>query len=328
MKRILVTGGAGYIGSHTAKHLARHGYEPVVFDNLATGHRWAVAWGPLIEGDLSDRAALRRALHGIDAVMHFAAHAFVGESMLQPAKYFHNNTVNTLNLLEAMLDQGVNTLIFSSSCATYGIPSSLPITEAHPQNPVNPYGESKRMAEQLIRWFGEVHGLRWIALRYFNAAGADPDGDLGEAHSPEPHLVPNLIAAALGHQPALDVFGTDYDTPDGTASRDYIHVSDLAEAHLLALKQLELEPLRLALNLGSGRATTIRQMVSAAEDLIGREVPVRHLPRRPGDPPSLLADFTLARQLLGWQPCHSSTTEILSSALAWHTRCHSRGATP
>ena len=238
--RILVTGGAGYIGSHTAKLLAAAGHEPVIFDDLSQGHEWAVKWGPLERGSLSDPERLAEvfARRKIDAVVHFAANALVGESMTNPAKYFQNNTVGTLNLLNAMREAGVGTIVFSSTCATYGDPIRVPIDETHPQSPVNPYGESKLMVEKILRWYGDSYGLRWMALRYFNAAGADPDGEIGEDHDPESHLIPLVIGAALGTRPPVKIFGTDYPTPDGTAVRDYVHVMDLADAHLRAIERL------------------------------------------------------------------------------------------
>ena len=252
--RILVTGGAGYIGSHTAKLLATSGHEPIVFDDLSQGHEWAVKWGPLERGSLADRARLADVFsrYDIDGVVHFAASALVGESMTNPGRYFENNTVGTLNLLEAMRAAGVGRLVFSSTCATYGNPVHVPIDETHPQAPVNPYGESKLMVEKMFRWYGEIHGLRWMALRYFNAAGADPDGEIGEDHDPESHLIPLVIGAALGTRPPVKIFGTDYPTPDGTAVRDYIHVADLADAHLRALDRLGAGEASQAINLGTG----------------------------------------------------------------------------
>src|SRR2546423_8156125 len=238
--RVLVTGGAGYIGSHTAKVLAHSGFEPIVLDNLSTGHRWAVKWGPLVEGDLGDSALIHEVIksHRIQAVVHFAGFAYVGESMHRPRQYFRNNVTYTLRLLDAMTDTCVKHIMFPSSCATYGIPASVPIREEHVQTPINPYGESKRMVERILAWYGEAYGLRWTALRYFNAAGADPEGELGEDHSPETHLIPLAISAALGLIPSVEIYGTDYETPDGTAIRDYIHVTDLAEAHLQAWRYL------------------------------------------------------------------------------------------
>src|SRR6185369_9403550 len=273
---ILIVGGAGYIGSHTAKLVAASGRRPVVFDNLVYGHRAAVKWGPLVEGDLADPAAIRRALseHAVEAVIHFAAYAYVGESMTDPGKYFRNNVAGTINLLDAMVARGVRHLVFSSTCATYGLPREVPISEDHPQVPVNPYGESKLAVERILHWYGQAHGLRYAALRYFNAAGADPDAEVGEDHDPETHLIPLAIAAARGQGEALSIFGTDYPTPDGTAVRDYIHVADLAQAHVAALAALEKGAASLRLNLGTGRGSSVREVVAAVERATGSKVPV------------------------------------------------------
>ena len=317
---VLVTGGAGYIGSHACKALALGGYEPVAFDNLSNGHPWAAKWGPLIEGDLADADLLLEVIrsHRIDAVLHFAASAYVGESMAQPAKYFRNNVANTLNLLEAMRAAGVPRMVFSSTCATYGIPESIPISEHHPQHPVNPYGESKLMVERMLAWMGRAHGLQWMALRYFNAAGADPDGEIGEDHRPETHLIPLAIETALGRRPELSIFGTDYPTPDGTAVRDYIHVSDLAQAHVRALQHLDAGGSSIALNLGTGTGYSVREVIAAVESAGGLPVAVRAAPRRAGDPPTLLAAAQHARELLGWAPSHSNLREIVDTAWQWH----------
>jgi UDP-arabinose 4-epimerase len=317
--KILVTGGAGYIGSHTAKALRLAGMEPVVFDNLSAGHRWAVQWGPLHEGDLADRPSIEAALDGVDGVVHFAAHAYVGESMLNPGKYFSNNVAGTLNLLEAMRARGVKTIVFSSSCATYGIPGGVPISEQEPQKPINPYGESKLMAERLLQWYGEIHGIHWMALRYFNAAGADPDEEIGEVHDPETHLIPLAIEAALGNRDFLEVYGVDYQTKDGTASRDYVHVSDLADAHVKALRVLAAGHQSLALNLGAGVGRTVREVVTTIEAQAGREVPIRECRRRPGDPAELVADAAKAKEVLGWEPKFSSLESIVKTALKWHS---------
>jgi len=321
-KAILVTGGAGYIGSHACKALARAGHTPVALDNLVYGHRDAVRWGPLVEGDLADRALVAQTLrqHDIAAVMHFAAFAYVGESMTKPEAYFANNVVNSLGLLEAMREAGVRRIVFSSSCATYGVPESVPIREDMPQRPVNPYGESKLMVERLLHWQGVAHGLQHVSLRYFNAAGADPEGDIGEHHEPETHLIPLVLDAALGRRAQVDVFGTDYPTPDGSAIRDYIHVTDLAEAHVLALQHLERGGRSLALNLATGRGHSVREVIAAAERVTGRRVPRREAPRRAGDPPALVADATRASELLGWTPRHSDLDTILATAWAWHRR--------
>src|SRR5437870_2913834 len=318
--RVLVTGGAGYIGSHTAKVLARSGFEPIVLDNLSTGHRGAVKWGPLVEGDISDSELIREVIetHRIQAVVHFAGLAYVGESVRRPRQYFETNVSGTLKLLDAMADMWVKHVVFSSSCATYGIPASVPIREDQLQNPINPYGESKRMVERILAWYGEAYGLRWTALRYFNAAGADPDGELGEKHSPETHLIPLAIQAALGEKPALEIYGTDYLTPDHTAIRDYTHVRDLAEAHVTALRHMLKSPENAAVNLGTGKGHSVRQVVAAVERVSGRRVLVREAQRRPGDPPELVADPAKARELLGWKPRHSSLENIVQTAWNWH----------
>jgi UDP-arabinose 4-epimerase len=319
---VLVTGGAGYIGSHACKALARAGYRPVAFDNLVYGHRWAAKWGPLVIGDLADPEALARvfAEHRIEAVVHFAAYAYVGESMQEPARYFRNNVANTLNLLEAALAHGVGHLVFSSTCATYGLPDSVPISEDTPQRPVNPYGESKLFVERALHWLGVAHGLRSVSLRYFNAAGADPERELGEDHDPETHLIPLVIQSALGVRDPVKVFGTDYPTPDGTAVRDYIHVTDLANAHVAALEYLRAGGASTALNLGTGRGHSVREVIAAVERLSGRPVPAREAPRRPGDPPVLVADAARAGEVLGWHPRLSDLETIVATAWAWHAR--------
>jgi UDP-arabinose 4-epimerase len=318
---VLITGGAGYIGSHSARTLASAGFYPVVVDDLRTGHRSAVRWGPLIETDLADRAALNRVFetYPIAAVIHFAGSAYVGESMDAPQLYFQNNVGSTLSLLETMLDYGVTSIVFSSSCATYGHPKAIPITEEHPQQPVNPYGESKLMVEKMLVWYARAYGLRYTILRYFNAAGADPEGELGEMHDPEPHLIPRVIAAALGSLPTIEVYGTDYDTVDGTAVRDYIHVTDLAEAHVAAMRYLQSGGASAVFNLGTGRGHSVRQVISAIEHVSGRRVPFKDLPRRPGDPAELVADAHEAVQCLAWRPRHSDLNRIVQTAWAWHT---------
>jgi len=319
-KAILVTGGAGYIGSHACKALAGAGYLPVVYDNLSRGHREAVRWGPLVEGDLADGRHLAETLrrHDIAAVMHFAAYAYVGESMAQPGLYFRNNVANSLVLLEAMREAAVKRIVFSSTCATYGTPAAIPIRESAPQQPVNPYGESKLMIERMLHWYGAAHGFAHVALRYFNAAGADPDGEIGEAHEPETHLIPLMLEAAIGRRAAIDVFGTDYPTPDGTAVRDYIHVTDLAAAHVLAVAYLEKGGAGIACNLATGTGYSVREVIAAAERVTGRRIPRREVGRRPGDPPALVADASRARELLGWQPQLSDLDTIIATAWAWH----------
>ena len=317
---VLVTGGAGYIGSHTCKALAHAGYLPVTYDSLEHGHPWAVKWGPLVRGDLADRDLLARTMrdYGVKAAIHFAGYCYVGESMSKPGKYFHNNSVNTLGLLESMLEAGVASIVFSSTCATYGMPAQVPMREQDPQAPINPYGESKLVVEKMLRWWGVAHGLKWIALRYFNAAGADPDGEIGEDHDPETHLIPLTIQAALKERGSLDIYGTDYPTPDGSAIRDYIHVTDLADAHVRALGHLDADGESVALNLGTGSGHSVREVVRMVEAVSGRPVPVRETERRAGDPAELVADARQVAELLGWQPRHSSLRQIIESAWRWH----------
>jgi UDP-arabinose 4-epimerase len=319
-KNILVTGGAGYIGSHACKALAKAGYTPIAYDNLVYGHREAARWGPLVEGDLADRALLAETLDrfAVAAVIHFAAFAYVGESMEKPQLYFHNNVVNTITLLDAMLAAKLRHIVFSSSCATYGTPARVPITEDTPQNPVNPYGESKLICERAIHWYGVAHGMTYAALRYFNASGADPDCEIGEAHDPETHLVPLVLATALGRRAQIDIYGTDYPTPDGSAVRDYIHVQDLAEAHVAALARLLGGGTSLAVNLGTGSGHSVREVIEAAERITGRRIARREMPRRAGDPPVLVADVSQAKALLGWSARLSDLDTILSTAWAWH----------
>jgi UDP-glucose-4-epimerase GalE len=322
LNSVLITGGAGYIGSHSAKELARSGFQPVVLDDLSKGHPWAVKWGPLVKADIGDYDTVREVLRRfrIDAVIHFAADAYVGESMQKPRRYFLNNVRNTLTLLEAVMDAGVRHFVFSSSCATYGIPAAVPISEKQPQFPVNPYGESKRFVERTLWWYGEAYGLKSASLRYFNAAGADPEGELGEDHNPETHLIPLVIHAALGMRPQVEIYGTDYPTPDGTAVRDYIHVTDLAEAHVLTLRHLMEGGENVAVNLGTGRGYSIGEVIAAVSRRSGRNVPAREAARRPGDPPVLVADATQAKQVLGWQPQNSGLDTIVDTALSWQAR--------
>ena len=318
--RVLVTGGAGYIGSHTAKLLVQGGHEPVVFDNLSAGHRWAVQWGPLVQGDLADAGALERAFHQfkIDAVIHFAADAKVGESVLEPRKYYWNNVVNSLRLADAMLEAGVRTIVFSSSAATYGVPAKTPIPEDHPKLPVNPYGESKLVVERMLANYAEAYGLRWAALRYFNACGADPQGELGEEHDPESHLIPLAIQAGLGQRPFVEIYGTDYPTPDGTAIRDYIHVTDLGRAHVRALDYLAAGGTSGALNLGTGQGHSVREVIAAVGKLCHGRVPVREGPRRAGDPPVLVAEVAMAERVLGWRAEFKGLDAIVETAWNWH----------
>jgi len=320
--RVLVTGGAGYIGSHTAKALARAGHEPLVLDNFTSGHRWAVKWGRLLEWDLAASELLPQFLEKerVEAVLHFAASLLVGESVHEPRKYFWNNVVNTLRLLDAMLDAGVKLIVFSSSAAVYGEPAKLPIPEDHGTHPVNPYGETKLMMERTLKWYGNAYGLRWMALRYFNAAGADPEGELGEGHNPETHLIPLVIKAALGLRPQVEIYGTDYPTPDGTAIRDYIDVADLAEAHVRALEYLASGGTSQSLNLGTGQGHSVREVIDAVGKISPHGVPVREAPRRAGDPPELVADSRRAAMVLGWTPQGSGLDAIVESAWAWHSK--------
>ena len=322
---ILVTGGAGYVGSHACKALARAGFLPVTYDNMVHGHERAVRWGPLERGDLLDGDHLSAVLcrYRPSAVMHFAAYAYVGESVNDPAKYYSNNVAGALRLLDAMRASKVDRLVFSSTCAIYGVPGSESIGEDQPQRPVNPYGHSKHMIEQILRDFGHAYGLRSIALRYFNAAGADPEGEIGEDHDPETHLIPLVLRAASDPSSPVTVYGTDYPTADGTCIRDYIHVEDLVNAHLLGLKQLEQGPGALAFNLGTGQGHSVREIIDAAKRITGRDVPTIEGPRRPGDPPRLVANVTRARNLLGWRPKWNQIGAIIETAWRWHGRLDS-----
>ncbi len=317
---VLVTGGAGYVGSHACKGLARHGYVPVTVDNLARGHREAVRWGPLVEADIRDRGALERAfaVHRPVAVLHFAAFTYVGESVGAPADYYGNNLQGTLSLLDTMRGAGCEVLVFSSTCATYGAPRASPIAETHPQQPVNPYGWSKLMSEQFIRDYARAYRLRYATLRYFNAAGADREGEIGEHHDPETHLIPLAIGAALDHARSLAIYGTDYPTPDGTAVRDYVHVDDLAEVHVLALRALVSGRPSMELNVGTGHGYSVREVVREVERATGSRIDARTAPRRAGDPPALVADTALATSTLGWTPRRSDLESIVATALRWH----------
>ena len=320
--RVLVTGGAGYIGSHAAKALAKAGHEPLVLDNLSAGHRWAVKWGPLLEMDLKDaeRLPLLMKQERIEAVMHFAASLLVGESVELPRKYYWNNVVNTLHLLDAMQDAGVKIIVFSSSAATYGNPQQVPIPEDHPKDPVNPYGETKLAMERALQWYGNAYNLKWMALRYFNAAGADKEGELGECHDPEAHIIPLTIKAARGERSHVEIYGTDYPTPDGTALRDYIHVTDLGDAHVRALEHLAGGGQSRALNLGTGQGYSVREVITAVGKISPRPVPFREGPRRAGDPPVLVADASNAAKILGWKPKYSELESIIRDAWNWHSK--------
>jgi UDP-arabinose 4-epimerase len=315
----LVTGGAGYVGSHTAKALARAGHTCVTFDNLSTGHRDFVRWGPLVEGDVRDDAALDAAFseHRVDAVLHFAARAYVGESVSEPSRYYDINIGGTRTLLDAMVRARVKRIVFSSSCAVYGAHGIEPIAERQPTNPINPYGFSKLACERMMDDYEVAHGVRSARLRYFNAAGADPEREIGEHHDPEPHLIPLVLDAAAGRSPRINVFGVDYPTHDGTAVRDYVHVVDLAAAHIAATERLLGGGGSIALNLGAGEGKSVRETILAAESVTGRRIPSLDAPRRRGDPPVLIADTTLAQRTLNWKPARSHLETILRDAWAW-----------
>ena len=319
---VLVTGGAGYIGSHVVKELRRQGYQPLVYDNLSTGHRWAIKGDELIEGDMGDKRYLHEILRKKKplAVMHFAASAIVGESVGRPEFYFRNNVINTFNLLEAMLACEVKYFIFSSSAAVYGNPHQVPIPEDHPLNPVNPYGESKVFVEKALRWYEEAHGLEYISLRYFNAAGADPEGELGEAHNPETHLIPLILAVAAGERPFVEIYGTDYDTPDGTCIRDYIHVTDLAQAHILSLEALLNGATRRVYNLGNQRGFSVSEVVDVARMVTSHPIPVRESSRRKGDPAVLVASSERIKKELGWKPQYDDCKAIVETAWGWEKK--------
>lgn len=317
-KTVFVTGGAGYVGSHCAKAFAQAGWTVVTYDNLSRGHRDLVKWGDLIEGDILDQQALTAAIQRVqpDAVAHFAALAYVAESVAQPDIYYRNNVTGTMNLLDAMVAGGVNRMVFSSSCATYGISNDL-ITEDSAQKPINPYGETKKICEHMIRDYGQAHDIRSVILRYFNAAGCDPDGDTGERHDPEPHVIPLAIRGAMDGTFTFNILGGDYDTPDGTCVRDYVHVSDLGEAHALALKYLSDGGASEILNLGTGHGSSVMQLADAVSRVAGKEVPRVIADRRPGDPPSLVASADKAKRVLGWEPRQSDLDTILTTAWAW-----------
>lgn len=319
MSTILVTGGAGYIGSHTCKALAAQGYTPVVYDNLSEGHAEFVRWGPLVEGELRDEDCLRATFTRFRpaAVIHFAALGYVGESMKDPQAYYENNVAGSLSLLDAMRKEGCNRLVFSSTCAVYGEPAALPISKQTATAPISPYGHSKLMVEQAIADCGRAFGLNSVALRYFNAAGADASGEIGERHIPETHLIPNALMAALDESAVLNVYGNDYPTTDGTCIRDFIHVSDLAEGHINALQYSEEIPGNHVFNLGSGKGVSISELIYEVERQTGRQVKVNWCPRRPGDPPALVADIEATVEVLGWQPENSSLAEIVRTAASW-----------
>lgn len=318
--KVLVCGGAGYIGSHMVRWLRRAGHAVMVFDNLSTGHREAIGDTPLIVGDLLDGESIDKALTGaqVDVVMHFCAKALVGESVADPYQYYDNNLVGTLRLLQAMRRHGVERLVFSSTCAIFGVPQTQRLTEDHPKAPVNPYGASKLMCERLLADAATAYGLRSVALRYFNAAGAAAEGDLGESHDPETHLIPNALRAVLGSGPPLNILGRDYPTPDGTCIRDYVHVEDLAQAHAQAMAYLGAHPGAHAFNLGTERGASVLEVLQSVQRVTGKPVPCVDAPRRPGDPPALVADSTQARTALGWAPRFQDLDAIVESAWRWH----------
>ncbi|HEX2475553.1 MAG TPA: UDP-glucose 4-epimerase GalE [Lacipirellulaceae bacterium] len=319
--RVLVTGGAGYVGSHSAKLLAESGHDVTVVDNLAEGHRAAVGKLPLVVADLLDRERITALIRDkrIEAVMHFAAFAYVGVSVTEPAKYYHNNIVGTLALLDSMREAGVDRIVFSSTCATYGNPQRIPITEDHPQNPISPYGFTKLAIEHALADYSRAYNLGYAALRYFNASGAAADGTIGEDHDPETHLIPLVLQVALGQRPHAEIFGTDYPTPDGTCVRDYIHVDDLATAHLAALENLK-PGNELKLNLGTGQGASVKQVIDRCREVTGHPIPTREGPRRPGDPPELVADPSAAKRALGWEAKHKDVRTIIESAWRWHSK--------
>jgi UDP-glucose 4-epimerase len=324
---ILVTGGAGYIGSHTVLALKQAGYNVVILDNLVYGHRdlvEKVLQVELIVGDTGDRALLDHLFktRDITAVMHFSAYAYVGESVTDPAKYYHNNVLGTLTLLEAMLTASVKKFVFSSTCATYGTPEFVPIPENHPQNPINPYGATKLMVERILSDFDVAYGFKSVRFRYFNAAGANPSGLLGEDHNPETHLIPLVLMTALGKRESISIFGTDYPTPDGTCIRDYIHVNDLADAHILGLEYLLEGGDSEVFNLGNGSGFSVREVIAAAQEVTGISIAVEERDRRPGDPPILIGTSEKARTILGWQPQYSSIKDIVAHAWQWHQKRH------
>ncbi len=322
---VLVVGGAGYIGSHMIRLLDRHGHRVVVLDNLSTGFSNAVTVGELVVGEMQDRSLVEQLLseHEIDTVMHFAACALVGESVIDPAKYYRNNVLATIELLDAMRAKGVDRIVFSSTCATYGEPTVVPISEAETQSPVNPYGFTKLVIEQAMTDYAQAYGLGFAALRYFNAAGASPDGGIGEHHDPESHLIPIVLQTALGQREHVTVFGDDWPTPDQTCIRDYIHVDDIGAAHLAAMEKIQPGE-GIKLNLGTGKGASVRQIIEACREVTGREIPVVAGPRRAGDPPELVADASLANQVLGWKPEYTDIKSIIETAWDWH-RQHPNG---
>ncbi|MFT5699099.1 MAG: UDP-glucose 4-epimerase [Desulforhopalus sp.] len=326
MKEILVVGGAGYIGSHMCKYLHQNGIKPIVLDNLSYGHRQAVLWGPFYEGEMADTTLLKKifANHKIEAVMHFAAFAYVGESVQEPLKYYKNNISATLDLLTEMVEHNIFKFIFSSTCATYGEPEQLPLVEDCPQNPINPYGRSKLMMEQILGDLDHASGMKSVCLRYFNAAGADPDGEIGEDHDPETHLIPLVLQTALGQRDELKIFGSDYPTADGTCIRDYIHIQDLAQAHHLSLLHLLEGGESKKYNLGNGNGYSILDVIQTAETVTNKKIPYSYAPRRPGDPAALVGSAALITKELNWKPEFNSLESILTTAWDWHVN-HPKG---
>ncbi|MCE5214868.1 MAG: UDP-glucose 4-epimerase GalE [Methanobacterium sp.] len=319
---ILIVGGAGYIGAHINKMLSNQGYETIVFDNLSFGHKGFVKWGILNHGDLGNISQIREVFkkYPIDAVMHFAAFTYVGESVEDPQKYYLNNLRNTLNLLQVILEEEVTNLVFSSTCATYGTPQEIPITETHPQKPINPYGKGKFMVEQILEDYSRAYDFNFVSLRYFNAAGADPDAEIGEMHHPETHLIPLTLDAAAGKREDISIFGTDYPTPDGTCIRDYIHVMDLADAHIEALEYLKKEEKSDVFNLGNGKGFSVREVIETTEKVTGRKIKVKETARRPGDPPVLVGSSSKAQKILKWQPKYPDLASIIETAWKWHQK--------
>jgi UDP-arabinose 4-epimerase len=320
---ILVVGGAGYIGSHVCKELYKNGYLPVCYDNLIYGHQWAVKWGPLEIGDIGDGKRLDEVMtkYQPEGVIHLAAFAYVGESVTEPSKYYVNNVVGTISLLDAMRRNHCRRIVFSSTCAVYGIPATVPITEKQILNPVNPYGASKMMVERILADYRHAYGLDYVALRYFNAAGADPDAEIGESHDPETHLIPLALDVAVGRRKELVVFGDDYPTPDKTCIRDYIHVTDLSRAHVLAMKRLESDvTFSRSINLGTGRGNSVLEIIRAGAEVTGRKIKYRIAPRRAGDPPALVADPSEALKILGWKAAYTDITQVLRHAWEFHKK--------
>lgn len=319
---ILIVGGAGYIGSHVNKELNRQGYETIVFDNLSFGHQDFIKWGIFEQGDLGNINDIRTVFkkYHIEAVMHFAAFTYVGESVEDPQKYYLNNLRNTLNLLQVMLEEKVKYFVFSSTCATYGTPQEVPITENHPQKPINPYGKGKFMVEQILKDYCPAYGLNYVSLRYFNAAGADPEAEIGEQHNPETHLIPLTLDAAIGKRENIQIFGSDYPTPDGTCIRDYIHVMDLADAHIKALQYLQKGNDSDVFNLGNGQGFSVKEVIETSQKITGKQILIKEAERRPGDPPILVGSSIKAQKILGWHPKFPDLESIIETAWKWHQK--------